>query len=236
MTSLAIDYSYARPSPAAVKTAGYDAVIRYLSGGTEGKDLTAAEADGLLAAGLGIGLVWETTADRALAGAAAGTADGTAAAKQAKALGYPAGAMLLANLGDFAATAAQVPVIHDYYRAFHSVPGFTWQAGGYATAYIIGQLHAEGAEGVWWQNAMDDSGTPGSLVSAFASLYQRVAPTKTIAGTAAGDYDEDVYGFGPAAPVFWAKPEAAPALQKALLVHPDLTAVAVTSTDGKTWS
>ena len=39
MTDLSIDYSFARPSPEAIRRAGYIGVWRYL-GGTEGKDLS----------------------------------------------------------------------------------------------------------------------------------------------------------------------------------------------------
>ena len=68
-----------------------------------------------------------------------------------------------------------------------------WQFGGYATGYIISELVAAGAVGLWWQNAMNDAGVPGSVVSPHAGVYQRVTPT--VAHPVAG-VDEDVYGFG----------------------------------------
>jgi Domain of unknown function (DUF1906) len=91
--TLVLDYSFARPTPASIRAAGYSAVMRYLStapGHTlNPKDLTTAEVTMLHAAGLGIGLVWETTATRAGEGQAAGAADALAADAQADALGYP---------------------------------------------------------------------------------------------------------------------------------------------------
>ena len=202
MTDLSIDYSFARPAPAAIKAAGYTAVWRYL-GGTEGKDLTAAEASQLHAAGLGIGCVFESLSQEPLSGAGAGTADGKAAAAQARAIGLPAGAPLLVAVGDFAAIPGQLAPIHAYYHAFRAETG-AWQTGGYATSYIIGELVAQGAEGLWWQSAEDDQGVPGSIVNAHTSVYQRVTPTRPrIAGTGPGDYDEDVYGFGPSAVSWW---------------------------------
>lgn len=82
------DYSSARPSPAALKAAGYVGVMRYLSGGGS-KDLTIPERDALHKVGLGIGLVRETTAARMNGGAQAGTSDALAANQQANVLGFP---------------------------------------------------------------------------------------------------------------------------------------------------
>lgn len=202
MTELSIDYSYARPAPAAIRAAGYAGVWRYLSG-TAKKDLTPAEAAALHAAGLGIGCIWETTAARALAGAAAGTADGSAAAAQAKAAGLPAGAPLLVAVADFAATAGQLDALMGYYHAWRQETG-QWQTGGYATGFVIGGLVARGAQGLWWQNAMDDAGMRGTTVSPHAAVYQRTAPTRVIAGTRAGDWDENVAVGSPA--VAWWRP------------------------------
>jgi len=206
---LAIDYAWARPDPAAIRAAGYTAVLRYLSADPT-KNLSAAEAAALLEAGLGIGLIWETTAQRSQSGAEAGAADGEAAVAQARALGFPAGGLLLANLGDFAAAAADLAEIHDYYYAFRRVPRFVYQPGGYGTGWLIDQLVAAGAIGVWWQNAMDDQGVSGSVVSQHASIYQRVTPSRAIAGSQAADFDEDVYGFGPAEPAWWLPAPVAP--------------------------
>lgn len=89
MADHVLDYSDARPSPAAMRAAGIVGVMRYLSGGHNLKDLTAAEAKALHDAGLTIGLVWETSAHRMDGGAAAGAADAKAANAQADALGFP---------------------------------------------------------------------------------------------------------------------------------------------------
>lgn len=214
---LAIDLSIARPAGRAIAAAGYSAVIGYVSGGLQlggrPKDLDALYIADLQAAGLGVGLIWETSATAALGGGNQGAIDGARAVAEARSMGFPAGALLLANLGDFAAAASQIPLIHDYYYAFRRVPGFNFQAGGYATGYIIDQLVAQGAEGCWWQNAMDDAGELGSVVSAHASIYQRTQHTRPlIAGCAPGDYDEDVYDMptSPARPA-WYYPAPTPA-------------------------
>jgi hypothetical protein len=248
---LSVDYSWARPAPAAIRAAGYAGVWRYLSGGTAGKDLTKEEAAALHGAGLGIGCVWETTARRATEGAAAGTADGKGAAAQARSVGLPQGCPLLVNVGDFAGASAQLDVIEAYYHAFRAETEATWQTGGYATAFIIAGLGLRGAQGLWWQNAMDDGGVPGDVVSPHASLYQRVRPTRSIAGSKAGDWDEDIAVGGVA--VNWWRPAGAPAPKPAPSPAPKPAAIegyvvypgsaggyagrAVTSADaGKTWA
>lgn len=188
---LSIDYAWARPKPAAVHAAGYVAVWRYLSTDAS-KNLSKAEAAELHAASLGIGCVWETTAQRALGGAAAGAADGAASAAQAVAVGLPHGCPLLVNIGDFAASSGEVGTIHAYYFAWREATS-PWQTGGYGTRYLIDSLYARGARGLFWQNAMDDAGVKGSTVSSHAGLYQRIAHTRPlIAGMKASDYDENI--------------------------------------------
>lgn len=190
---LAIDFDGARPSPQAVLSSGHVAVLRYL------RDLGKLEAASYLDAGLGIGLIFEYAADRALSGAAGGWADGRLAAGQAAALGVPPGTICFLNVGDFVATADQIPFIAGYYNAFFDNVGPAFAPGGYGTRFIIDALAASGCKGIWWQNAMNDAGVTGDVVSIHAGLYQRVVPTVGIAGVAAGDVDEDVV----LAPIPW---------------------------------
>lgn len=189
---LGIDFSAARPDPAAVARAEYVVVFRYLPNGSSRPDLTAAEAAGYLAAGLGVAVVWESAGDRAVAGATAGAGDGAIAVRAARNVGYPAGCVIFANVGDFAATPAQLPAIKGYYGEFaRAVTAAGYVCGGYGTGWIIDQL-APVCKGVWWQNAMDDNGERGAIVSPNSSAYQRVAPTKSIYGQPPGSYDENV--------------------------------------------
>lgn len=88
MTAKGIDF-YAL-SLADIKSTGATFVCRYLSL-TPGKILERAEAQELSKAGLDILLVWETTANRAYDGEAAGESDASTALAQAKAAGMPAG-------------------------------------------------------------------------------------------------------------------------------------------------
>lgn len=199
-TLLAIDYAWQRPEPAAIRAAGYTAVIRYVSTDPT-KDLTRPEAIALQAAGLGVGLVYETEAQRAYGSTAAGVADGAAMLARLRELGAPAGTPALVNVGDWAVMPQQVGAVEAYYAAYRQqlveyLPG----AGGYGTAGIITYLGASYPDDIWWQNAIDDLGKLGAEVSPMASIYQRISPTTDLAG---GGFDEDAYGFGPRPSIDW---------------------------------
>ncbi|MDX6429695.1 MAG: hypothetical protein QOE54_2061 [Streptosporangiaceae bacterium] len=122
MSVFGIDYAWGRPGVAALKKAGVKFVARYLSHDTSGKNLTAGEARQLSDAGIWIVVVWETTANRALAGRSAGAADATDAAKQAKACGMPSGRPIYFAV-DFDATSSQQSEIHAYLDGAASVLG-----------------------------------------------------------------------------------------------------------------
>lgn len=183
MTQLGIDYSFARPSPEAIRAAGYTFVLRYVTG--EGKALTAAERDALWAAGLSIGLVFEVTGTDAPQGAAAGTADGAAARVALDALGYPADYPVFyatdfdEPAGDFAANAA-------YLAAAAAASGRP--AGPYGALALADYMITGGHCGYAWQS----QAWSGTVVSQHANLYQRETPTLAIAGSKPGDWDEDV--------------------------------------------
>lgn len=91
-----IDYSTARPSMAALRAAGVTAAGRYIGYDCEPgfgcihKNLTAAEAAQLHAAGISVFLSFEYAADAAKNGASQGTADGKLATRQLADLGAPA--------------------------------------------------------------------------------------------------------------------------------------------------
>ena len=83
-----VDYSWARPDPVGLRNAGYVAAMRYL--GHTSRDLSRGELDRLHGAGLGVGVVWETTARRPLDGYDAGRADAASAHRFADELAVPA--------------------------------------------------------------------------------------------------------------------------------------------------
>jgi hypothetical protein len=160
--TLVLDYAWARPNPLGILAAGYSGVMRYLSNDPS-KNLSKTEARALLAAGLSIGLVWETTAKRASEGFAAGNADAAAAEAQARALGYP----------------ISCPIF--YAVDYDALPAASWGyfSGVRARAkYPIGVYGSfrvvEASPAPWkWQAAAWSSGK----VSKLTHLYQRVEKT-----------------------------------------------------------
>ena len=158
-----IDYSWDRPDPAKLRASGVTGVIRYLSyDGT--KNLTVAEKTALDAAGIPIGLVWETTTQRVLGGAAAGRADADEAARQTAILGFPAGTVIyFACDFDISATDAAAAFGPDgYYTAANDVLGTTAtgcrRTGVYGGAAIIQAANLNGYCYLWQTNAWSPNG------------------------------------------------------------------------------
>lgn len=127
-----IDYSFARPNPAAVRKAGKQFVVRYISGGKSAKDLTADELASLRSAGLSVCLVWETSGGAAKGGAAQGIKDAQAAQAQVAALGMTGTPVYFAV--DFDAQGAALSTVAGYIKGAASVlgPNLTGVYGGYS--------------------------------------------------------------------------------------------------------
>ena len=177
MVSLIIDYSYAHPNAATIRADGYVGVMRYLSRDSS-KVISAAERDSLQAEGLGIGLVFEDDAQRALGGAAAGALDGKFANAAADALGFPRSLPIFYAV-DFAVSAAQLPTVLAYLQAA-GAQGRT--AHGYGSVSLINYLAAHGLPDGWQTCAWS-----AGVVSAKAAIYQRLTHSTTLPGS----YDED---------------------------------------------
>lgn len=169
-----LDYSSARPTIQQIKTSGASGVARYLTRSTSSKRLSAVEVRSLLAAGLGIVLVFEDTADRAKQGRAAGVADAHEATAQAKALGCPAGVPIFYAV-DFDAAPAEVEA---YFVGLNSVPS-PYPVGAYGDIAVVDGLLGLRLARYGWQA----SAWSHHLLSKVAHLYQRQKATHPVAGT-----------------------------------------------------
>lgn len=116
-----VDYSYSVPSIQSLVQGGYTFVIRYI-GGSPSKRLTPQERDNLHAAGIGIVLVWETSAERPLSGQFGGNIDGAAARNQARVLGYPE-AMPIIIANDTDVYSGNIGAVKAYNAAFAAQAG-----------------------------------------------------------------------------------------------------------------
>lgn len=176
MSALGVDLAWWRGSGAAIKAAGYTFVIGYLSPDPT-KNLTAANIADYQSNGLGVLLVWESYAQRAIGGAGFGTADATAAVRQARALGYPEDVPIF-----FACdTNTSADLVRPYIQAARAVRP---ACGVYGGIHVVDPLLADGTVPFGWQTCAWSN----NVVSQTAHLYQRLRPTLKLSGS----YDEDV--------------------------------------------
>ncbi|MFF0489852.1 DUF1906 domain-containing protein [Nocardia sp. NPDC004068] len=120
-----LDYAAARPGGSAIRAAGYDFVVRYLTPGgptLPGKQLTPEEAADLRAHGVSIAATWETTATRMLEGYPAGVTDARAGLEQVLRCGGGPDRPIYFS-ADFDATAEQQAAINAYLDGAASVLG-----------------------------------------------------------------------------------------------------------------
>jgi flagellum-specific peptidoglycan hydrolase FlgJ/type II secretory pathway component PulJ len=133
-----IDYASRPPHDAALAQNHVQFVCRYLSY-THSKNLTAREAQHMSSLGISLVGVWETTANRALAGRAAGASDARQAMSQATAVGQP-GTRPIYFAVDFDATKHQLEhQVAEYFQGVTSVLGAdrTGVYGGYRTVKAL---------------------------------------------------------------------------------------------------
>jgi hypothetical protein len=119
-----IDFSFASslPTPAELKAAGVTFVCRYLSQ-DPAKDLTANEYSGYRTNGIDVVVIWETAADRMLAGHSAGATDAADAETLLTQIGIP-GTPPVYFACDFDATVADQTPINAYLNGVASVLAF----------------------------------------------------------------------------------------------------------------
>ncbi len=144
-----LDWAYGDMSVAALRAVGADFIGRYASTPGNPKNLTAAEAQEMSNAGIDILLVFETTAERALAGREAGRTDATSAEAQASAVGMPEGRPIFFAV-DFDADPQQQGAIDDYFRGVASVLGLNG-TGAYGGYWVIKRLFDAGLVRWGWQ-------------------------------------------------------------------------------------
>lgn len=151
-------------SGAAVRYQGFRGVCRYISRNPD-KNLSAPERDDMLAHGLDIVLVWETTETRSQDGARAGTIDGNYAVTLLHSLNAPAGMTVYAAT-DTDTTWAKVA---DYHTAFNQVMSDNGFLGDvYAGYMVVLGAHNAGQSSAAWQT----SAWSGQMIHPNVALYQ----------------------------------------------------------------
>jgi hypothetical protein len=189
---IALDYT-TRIAPAALTAAGVTHVCRYLSwlhfwGGTthtgvNPKIIQKAEYDELTAAGIQVILNWEYDASDWLSGSSGGAAHAVEAVKQARALGYPAGAPIVGS-ADFNMSRAQwTSVGKAYGQAFvQTLTAAGYRAGVYGPWDVLAWCAAEvPGFSMFWQ-CMSTSFSAGRNANPWPGAHLRQRAYLTVGG------------------------------------------------------
>jgi glycoside hydrolase-like protein len=169
---LGLDYAGGRPSPQSIKEAGYQFTCRYLTSGgagLPGKLLTRDEYQALIAAGIGVAVNYETTADRMKQGYAAGVADARAAQTQLETIGYPAAERPVYFSADWDASPVEQELIDSYLRGAASVIGRE-RVGIYGSYYVVARCLDNGTATWAWQAGA----WSGGQIEPRAHIYQHI--------------------------------------------------------------
>lgn len=179
-----IDFSASYPSPQAVKAAGHEGVMLYLSPPREtwmgGKKLTKAIVDGYKAAGLMIATCWQYGAGNprdsdVMRGAAGGRADAEAAQKKLNEVGLSGHPVYFCVDFDITLEQWNSTAVH-YFRAAGEVLG-KQRVGGYGHSRCVHWMLEDGVVAdlgggrcLGWVTLSWSHGETGS---GYAALYQR---------------------------------------------------------------
>lgn len=136
---------------------GVDFVVRYLvpnEGSTAWKAVTAEEIATIHNAGMAVGFVWETTAQRVKGGASAGAEDGWKAKNLATELGIPSASVIYFAC-DYDIPKADLQLAEDYYRSARIALG-KYLCGVYGGQRICTEMFHKGFLHLWqcvaWSN------------------------------------------------------------------------------------
>ncbi len=180
------DYSTSSPpSPSSLKAGGVTFAVRYVSSNGNPKNISKSEAQSLLAGGIDIVIVFETTTMEILNGYSAGAADATTAVSEATAAGAPSNFFCYFAC-DFDASSSQYAAIDNYLSGAASVMGVS-RVGLYAGIGPVSHALAAGTASKGWQATAWSSGNVASGISLFQFyLYSNFF---------SGELDADV-GYG----------------------------------------
>lgn len=188
MTEYGIDYSWARPEPAAIRRGGFTTVMRYLSRDRTGKTLTKAEAGALLRAGLRVVLNFEDNEHRPLQGYATGRDDAVFANNLADTLGAPLSAAIYYSVD----TDLSYSQCYSYFLGIKE--NSRRPVGAYGGARLLNQLYRNGVISYLWQaNARSWDHNEIPVVRHIQQLYGHPPKgTPTVPGVDPAAYDVNI--------------------------------------------
>lgn len=162
-----IDFSGARPGARAIKAAGAEGVLRYISANvpsTAWKRATKTELQSYLSAGIDVILNFEWYEGRMLEGARAGAIDGKTALSAAKSLGYPKGATIYFSHDT---SARNDTAVKAYLKAAETAMLGYYEVDIYSGYYVVEMALSAGRARYGWQTLAWSNGKIGR-----AHLYQ----------------------------------------------------------------
>lgn len=181
-----VDYSFSRPGAAAIRDAGHDGALRYLSPPPNDKNIDQAERDELREAGLWIGLVWEIGETRAREGFDAGQSDARHANTMADELGVP-GHVALYYAVDRPDTTPDMT--RDYFRGILAAGGRP--VGVYGSETVCEAMLDLGCRYAWQVE------TWGEQISPRVHLVQLVNTQSVVAATDLNEVRNEDWGGWP---------------------------------------
>jgi hypothetical protein len=174
------------PYAAGLNAASITFVWRYAASGpsNEWKEIQQPEAILLGLLGINLAIVWETTANRSLSGAMAGTADGEDCKAFMLTVGLPPGlGCIVCPTTDMDIAESQYDAVKAYYAAFAAALGAGYQIGCYGSGYLINKLKNDGVIVLRWET--QSMGFDDSAADAAAGDYdviQRAVANLTVNG------------------------------------------------------
>lgn len=141
------------------------------------KTLNLDTVDALLAAGIAVGAIWETVADRALQGIEAGIADGQRALAMMQALQAPASAAICATVDQGVSEPQEIAAVDDYFAGFDQQIFGHFQIAGYADGTALADLRNHGLPLCWLAGAKSWPGYEDFLQNGKPDMVQGATMT-----------------------------------------------------------
>ena len=168
-----------------LKELGYDFAVRYIVPHTYPKAINRDEMNNIFSAGMMVGFVWETTANRPKGGATAGLQDGKCAKELAESMGVSHDAVIYFAV-DFHPTHDDMSKIAAYMVAAECAVR-PYRMGIYGSYYVIEDMAANEIGRAYWQCVAWSNGK----WSDHAHMQQREWNVKTGVVTVDNNYCKD---------------------------------------------
>lgn len=168
--SQVLDYSAGFPGAATIKSRGYAGAVRYIGLPWRLKCTTKTELEDFTREGLGMALVFESTAADWRGGEAQGIKSGRMARDHANAIGFSAARPVYMAIDQDVVNSGEFATMIDYLRGAGQSLGGAARTGVYGEADVINRARDAGVAHWFWQTAAWSRGR----IAANLNLYQKI--------------------------------------------------------------